>query len=226
MGADLVAGSLIKNPGGTLAPSGGYVAGRADLVAAAQRRLSAPGVEGGATFGQNRALFQGLFHAPQVVGESLKGALLIAETLSSLGYACNPPRDQLKRTDIIQAVTLGEREKVLAFCEAVQRCSPVGANVRPVAGRTPGYGDEVVFADGTFIDGSTLELSADGPLRAPYAVYMQGGTHWTHWSIVLREACRTIGAAGEAEGEGAGDAAEKAEAEVERYAGRRGLKNS
>tara|TARA_B100000795_G_scaffold70155_1_gene49116 strand:- start:204 stop:683 length:480 start_codon:yes stop_codon:yes gene_type:complete len=159
------------------------------------------------------------------VGESLKGALLIAETLSSLGYACNPPRDQLKRTDIIQAVTLGEREKVLAFCQAVQRCSPVGANVRLEAGRTPGYGDEVVFADGTFIDGSTLELSADGPLREPYAVYMQGGTHWTHWSIVLREACRTIGAAGEAEGAGS-EAAEKAEAEGERYAGRRGLKNS
>jgi len=116
-------------------------------------------------------------------------------------------------------VRLGERGKVLAFCEAVQRCSPVGANVRPVAGRTPGYGDEVVFADGTFIDGSTLELSADGPLREPYAVYMQGGTHWTHWSIVLREACRIIGAAGE------GEAAEPGEGEGERYAGRRGLKN-
>ena len=101
-GAHLVAGSLIKNPGGTIAPTGGYVAGRAELVAAAARRLSAPGVEGGATLGQNRLLFQGLFHAPQVVGESLKGALLIAETLGSLGYPCNPPRDQLQRTDIIQ----------------------------------------------------------------------------------------------------------------------------
>ena len=90
--------------------------------------------------------------------------------------------------DIIQAVTLGERAKVLAFCEAVQRCSPVGANVKPIAGRTPGYGDEVVFADGTFIDGSTLELSADGPLREPYVAYMQGGTHVEHWAIVLEEA--------------------------------------
>ena len=127
--------------------------------------------------------------------------------------------------DIIQAVTLGERAKVLAFCEAVQRCSPVGANVKPIAGRTPGYGDEVVFADGTFIDGSTLELSADGPLRAPYAVYMQGGTHWTHWSIVLREACRAIGAA-QGAAEGAAEGAGEAEDAGARYAGRRGLKNS
>jgi cystathionine beta-lyase family protein involved in aluminum resistance len=162
VGADLVAGSLIKNPGGTLAPSGGYVAGRADLVAAAGRRLAAPGVAGGATLGMNRVLFQGLFHAPQVVGEALKGACLVAHVMGGLGYECNPPAQAgaAQRTDIIQAVKLGEREKVLAFCAAVQRCSPVGAHIVPVAGVTPGYGDEVVFADGTFVDGSTLELSA------------------------------------------------------------------
>ena len=116
VGADLVAGSLIKNPGGTLAPSGGYVAGRTELVAAAARRLSAPGVEGGATLGQNRLLFQGLFHAPQVVGEALKGAHLVAAALAALGYACNPPAGAHgARTDIIQAVRLGEREKARAF---------------------------------------------------------------------------------------------------------------
>ena len=186
VGAHLVAGSLIKNPGGTLAPSGGYIAGRADLVAAAGRRLSAPGVEGGATLGMNRLLFQGLFNSPQVVGEALKGAELVAECLSRAGCECNP-RAGDARTDIIQAVTLGSRERVVAFCEAVQRNSPVGAHIKPIPGVTPGYGDEVIFADGTFVEGSTGELSADGPLRPPYAVYAQGGTHWTHWALILEE---------------------------------------
>lgn len=201
VGADLIAGSLIKNPGGTLAPSGGYIAGRADLVGAAGRRLSAPGVEGGATLGQNRALYQGLFHAPQVVGEALKGASLVAHVMDGLGFACNPPPGA-HRTDIVQAVQLRDRQTVVKFCEAVQRCSPVGAHIKPVPGTTPGYGDEVIFADGTFIDGSTLELSADGPLREPFAVYMQGGTHWTHWSIVLRAALEAIGADAEPAGQG------------------------
>ena len=227
VGAHLIAGSLIKNPGGTLAPSGGYVAGRQDLVAAAGRRLAAPGVEGGATLGMTRTLFQGLFHAPQVVGEALKGACLVAEVMGNgLGYACNPPHTAAlsERTDIIQAVQLRSREKVLAFCAAVQKCSPVGSHIQPVAGITPGYGDEVVFADGTFVDGSTLELSADGPLREPYAVYVQGGTHWTHWAIVLREALKGL------EMEAGGVKAEVKEDSVEteesrRYAGRRSLKN-
>lgn len=227
VGAHLVAGSLIKNPGGTLAPSGGYVAGRSDLVAAAGRRLGAPGVEGGATLGMNRVLFQGLFNAPQVVGEALKGACLVAHVMESLGYECNPPADA-ERTDIIQAVQLRRREKVLAFCSAVQRCSPVGAHIQPVAGLTPGYGDEVVFADGTFIDGSTLELSADGPLREPYAVYVQGGTHWTHWAIVLREALSAISDAGglTADAEADGAPAAPADDDERRYAGRRSLKNT
>ena len=233
VGAHLVAGSLIKNPGGTLAPSGGYIAGRADLVAAASRRLAAPGVEGGATLGKNRLLFQGLFNAPQVVGEALKGACLVAHVMGSLGYDCNPPATA-HRTDIIQAVKLRERSKVLAFCEAVQRCSPVGAHIRPVPGRTPGYGDEVIFADGTFVDGSTLELSADGPLREPFAVYVQGGTHWTHWVIVLRSFLASLPAeewaVDRAAGVGGGNEREDDDAEnadeSQRYAGRRSLKNS
>ena len=186
-GAHLVAGSLIKNPGGTIAPTGGYVAGRAELVAAAARRLSAPGVEGGATLGQSRRLFQGLFLAPQMVGEALKGAHLVAHVMAALGYECNPPASAA-RTDIIQAVRLGDEAKLVALCRAVQRCSPVGSAIVPEPGVTSGYEDKVIFADGTFVDGSTLELSADGPLREPYVAYMQGGTHVEHWAIVLEEA--------------------------------------
>lgn len=184
VGADLVAGSLIKNLGGTIAPAGGYVAGRADLVARAERHLSAPGVEGGATFRQYKDLFQGLFLAPVIVGESLKGAELIAHTFHQLGYDVNP-EPGAHRTDIIQAVKLGDRSKLIRFCEIVQENSPVCAYVKPIPGETSGYGDEVIFADGTFIEGSTLELSADGPLREPYVAYTQGATHWSHWKIVL-----------------------------------------
>jgi cystathionine beta-lyase family protein involved in aluminum resistance len=188
VGADLVAGSLIKNLGGTLAPCGGYIAGKRTLVDAATVHLSAPGVDGGATFGQYKNMFQGLFFAPAIVGESLKGAELIADVMQNkLGYPCNPPPGG-HRTDIIQAVQLGSRAKLISFCEAVQKRSPVGAYIRPIPGQSPGYGDEVIFADGTFVDGSTLELSCDGPLREPFVAYTQGATHWTHWSLVLQEA--------------------------------------
>uniref|UniRef100_A0A2N9FL07 Aminotransferase class I/classII domain-containing protein n=1 Tax=Fagus sylvatica TaxID=28930 RepID=A0A2N9FL07_FAGSY len=189
VGADLIAGSLIKNPGGTIAPCGGYVAGRERWVKAAAARLSAPGlgVDCGSTPGDiMRAFFQGLFLSPQMVGEAIKGTFLIAEVMGSEGYKVQPlPRVQ--RHDIVQAVELGSRERLLAFCEAVQRSSPVGSFTKPVAGTTPGYASEVIFADGTFIDGSTSELSCDGPLREPFAVYCQGGTHWTQWGLVLGE---------------------------------------
>uniref|UniRef100_A0A0D9WA32 Aminotransferase class I/classII domain-containing protein n=1 Tax=Leersia perrieri TaxID=77586 RepID=A0A0D9WA32_9ORYZ len=187
VGADLIAGSLIKNPGGTIAPCGGYVAGKKDLVAAAAARLSAPGlgVEFGSTPGHvMRSLFQGLFLAPQMVGEAVKGGLLIAEVMSNKGYRVQPlPR--VPRHDIVQAVELGNRERLVAFCEVVQQTCPVGSFIKPTAGETPGYASEVIFADGTFIDGSTSELSCDGPLRDPYAVFCQGGTHWTQWALVL-----------------------------------------
>jgi len=189
---DLMAGSLIKNPGGTLALGGGYVVGRAALVAAAANRLAAPGVHGGATYNLNRVNYQGLFLAPQMVGEALKGAMLVATTLLELGFEVSPMPPQFggeaaHRTDIIQAVRLGAPELIVAFTRAVQKWSAVGAYVQPTAGATPGYEDQVIFADGTFMEGSTLELSADGPLREPYVVYAQGGTHWTHWIHVLRE---------------------------------------
>ncbi len=190
VGADLVAGSLIKNLGGTITPCGGYVAGKAEHVNAAMAHLSAPGVEGGATLNQYKHLFQGLFMAPSIVGESLKGAELVAEVMQNrLGYPCNPP-PRSHRTDIIQAVQLGSKEKLVSFCEAVQKKSPVGAHIKPVPGQTSGYGDPVIFADGTFVEGSTLELSADGPLREPFVAFTQGCTHWTHWSIVLEEALK------------------------------------
>ena len=186
VGADLMAGSLIKNPGGTIVTAGGYLAGRAKYVEAAARRLTSPGIGShlGATFDQNRLLFQGLFLAPQMVGESLKSGHLIAHVFDSLGYQVNP-KPLLPKRDVIQAVALGSREKLIAFCRAIQKLSPVGSYLEPVPFSTPGYHDELVMAGGTFIEGSTSELSADGPLREPYIVFCQGGTHWTHTSLVL-----------------------------------------
>jgi cystathionine beta-lyase family protein involved in aluminum resistance len=196
VGADLMAGSLIKNPGGTIAPTGGYVAGRADLVEAALCRLTAPGIggSGGSSLNQNRLLYQGLFLAPQMVGEALKGNYLIAATFAALGYAVKPSPDAAQR-DVIQAIQLGRADKLIAFCKAVQQHSPIDAYVEPVPAGMPGYESELVMAGGTFIDGSTSELSADGPLREPYIAYCQGGTHWTHVAIALEAAVAAIGPA-------------------------------
>jgi cystathionine beta-lyase family protein involved in aluminum resistance len=196
VGADLMAGSLIKNPGGTIAAAGGYVAGRADLVEAATCRLTAPGIgsSGGATFDQNRLLFQGLFLAPQMVGEAMKGNHLTATVFDQLGYPVNP-LPQAPRRDVIQAVQLGSPEKLIAFCRAIQQHSPIGSYLDPIPAEMPGYESELVMAGGTFIDGSTSEFSADGPLREPYTVFCQGGTHWTHVAIALEAAIAAIGAA-------------------------------
>jgi cystathionine beta-lyase family protein involved in aluminum resistance len=189
VGADLIAGSLIKNPGGTIVTAGGYVAGREDLVEAAACRLTAPGIgrEGGATFDQNRLLFQGLFLAPQMVGEAIKGTHLTAYVFDQLGYPVNPA-PMVPRRDTIQAVQLGSPEKLIAFCRAIQQHSPVGSYLDPVPAQMPGYESQLVMAGGTFIDGSTSEFSADGPLREPYVVFCQGGTHWTHVAIALEGA--------------------------------------
>jgi len=186
VGADLIAGSLIKNPGGTIATAGGYVAGKAAYVEAAACRLTAPGIgsSGGATFDQHRLLFQGLFLAPQMVGEAIKGNHLAAYVFNQLGYPVNP-MPFAPRRDVIQAIQLGKPEKLIQFCRAIQQCSPIDSYVDPVPGNMPGYESELVMAGGTFIDGSTSELSADGPLREPYTVFLQGGTHWTHVAIAL-----------------------------------------
>jgi cystathionine beta-lyase family protein involved in aluminum resistance len=196
VGADLIAGSLIKNPGGTIVTAGGYVAGRADLVEAAACRLTAPGIgtSGGATFDQNRLLFQGLFLAPQMVGEAMKGNHLTAYVFDKLGYPVNP-LPLAPRRDVIQAVQLGSATKLIAFCRAIQQYSPIGSYLDPVPAEMPGYDDQLVMAGGTFIDGSTSEFSADGPLREPYTVFCQGGTHWTHIAIALEAAIAAIGPA-------------------------------
>jgi cystathionine beta-lyase family protein involved in aluminum resistance len=196
VGADLMAGSLIKNPGGTLVTAGGYIAGRADLVEAAACRLTAPGIgsAGGATFDQNRLLFQGLFLAPQMVGEAMKGTYLTGYVFDKLGYPVNPA-PLAPRGDVIQAIKLGSAKKLIAFCKAIQQYSPIGSYLDPIPDDMPGYESQVVMAGGTFIEGSTLELSADGPLREPYVVYCQGGTHWTHVSIALQAAIEAVGEA-------------------------------
>jgi cystathionine beta-lyase family protein involved in aluminum resistance len=196
VGADLIAGSLIKNPGGTIVTAGGYVAGRADLVEAAASRLTAPGIGsyGGASFDQNRLLFQGLFLAPQMVGEAIKGTHLTAYVFDKLGYPVNPA-PLAPRRDVIQAIKLGSQEKLMAFCKAIQQHSPIGSYLDPEPAEMPGYESRVVMAGGTFIEGSTSEFSADGPLREPYMVYCQGGTHWTHVAIALEAAIEAVGLA-------------------------------
>lgn len=198
VGADLIAGSLIKNPGGTIVSAGGYVAGRADLVEAAACRLTAPGIGsyGGATFDQNRILFQGLFLAPQMVGEAMKGTHLTGYVFDKLGYPVNPTPFAPRR-DVIQSIKLGSAKKLIAFCKAIQQHSPIGSYLDPVPDEMPGYESQVVMAGGTFIEGSTSEFSADGPLREPYVVYCQGGTHWTHVAIALEAAIDAVGAAEE-----------------------------
>ena len=176
VGADLIAGSLIKNPGGGLAPSGGYIAGRADLVENAACRLTVPGIGGecGATFGLNRQLYQGLFLAPHTTAQALKTAALCAAMLERLGYETFPASGEF-RSDIIQTVVLRSGENLLKFCRGIQSGSPVDSFVTPEAWQMPGYEDEVVMAAGAFIQGSSIELSCDGPMREPYLAFLQGG---------------------------------------------------
>lgn len=175
VGADICAGSLIKNPGGCVTPRGGYVCGRADLVERAAYRLTSPGIGGecGATLGQNRLMYQGLFMAPHATAQALKTAAFCAAMLEHFGFETSPgPFD--KRSDTVQTVTLRSPEKLVAFCRGVQSASPVDSFVSPEPWQMPGYDCEVVMAAGTFIGGSTSELSCDGPLREPYTAYMQG----------------------------------------------------
>jgi cystathionine beta-lyase family protein involved in aluminum resistance len=197
VGADLIAGSLIKNLGGTIAPTGGYVAGRAELVEQACCRLTAPGIgaEGGTSFDLNRLLFQGLFLAPQMVAEALISSELVAQVFSDLGYAVHP-RPGAPRSDVIQAVRLGDPERLKIVCRAFQAASPVGSYLDPVPAPMPGYASDLVMAGGTFIDGSTSEFSADAPLREPYVLFAQGGTHRAHAQIALERALEALASAG------------------------------
>jgi len=181
MGVDLMAGSLIKNLGGSLAPTGGYVAGRSDLVQLTAQRLTAPGVGGhmGATLEWQRLFYQGLFFSPLTVSEAIKGAVFSAAFWQALGFEVHP-EPEAPRTDLIQAVKLGSRAKMIAFCEGIQKGSPIDSHVSPIPCDMPGYEDEVIMAGGTFIQGATSEFSADGPLREPYIVYQQGGISSTY----------------------------------------------
>ena len=181
VGADLVVGSLIKNPGGGLAPIGGYIAGKSEYVELCAYRLTSPGLgrEVGASLGVTRSLMQGLFLAPYVVASALKGAIFAANIYESFGFECVPKADEV-RHDIIQAVTLGSPERVIAFCKGIQAGSPVDSYVTPEPWAMPGYHSEVIMAAGTFYQGSSIELSADGPIEPPYAVYFQGGLTWAH----------------------------------------------
>lgn len=186
VGVDIIAGSLIKNPGGGLAPTGGYVAGRKDLVDLAANRLAAPGLgkEGGATLGINRLYFQGLFLAPHIVSEALKVATFGAKIFEELGYeVCPKPDDE--RSDIIQGIKLGTPENVITFCNAIQGAAPVDSFVSPEPWDMPGYHDPVIMAAGAFIQGSSIELSADAPIKEPYIAYLQGGLTFEHGKIAL-----------------------------------------
>ena len=176
VGADLMAGSLIKNPGGGLAPTGGYVAGREELVERAATRLTTPGIGGecGASLGNNRLLFQGLFVAPHVVAQSLKTSVFCAAMMEELGIESFPGVDE-PRSDIIQTVRLGSEERMKRFCRGIQKGAPVDSYVTPEPWAMPGYDDPVIMAAGAFIQGSSIELSADGPIRDPYNIYVQGG---------------------------------------------------
>lgn len=195
VGADLIAGSLIKNMGGGFAPTGGYIAGRADLVELASYRLTAPGLGGemGATLGDTaREFYQGLFIAPHVVTQAVKTAIFASAVFKNLGYSVKPLPEEV-RSDIIQAIRLETREKLCNFCVAIQTNSPVDAHVEPVPAMIPGYQDEIIMAAGTFVQGASIELSADGPCREPYNVYFQGGLTFEHGLIAIMSAARMVG---------------------------------
>ncbi len=192
-GADIMAGSLIKNPGGGIAPTGGYIAGRDELVELASYRLTAPGMgdELGASLANNRLLFQGLFLAPHVVAQAIKGAVFAAGMFAALGYKTLPLPTEV-RGDIIQAIELGTAEKLIAFCGGIQKYSPVDSFAAPEPWDMPGYADKIIMAAGTFVQGASIEFSADGPLRAPYNVYLQGGLTFEHAVIGIMGAAQAI----------------------------------
>ena len=181
LGADMIVGSLIKNPGGGLAPIGGSICGRQDLVDRCAFRLSAPGLgqEVGANLGLMPAFYQGFFLAPTVTAGALKGAVFAANIYERLGFRCIPNAAE-PRHDIIQCVELGSPERMVAFCKGIQAAAPVDSYVDPIPWAMPGYDSEVIMAAGAFVQGSSIELSADGPIRPPYAVYFQGGLTWYH----------------------------------------------
>lgn len=193
VGADMIVGSLIKNPGGGLAPIGGYIVGRKDCIERASYRLSAPGLgkEVGASLGLNQQLYQGLFLSPVVVSGALKGAIFAANIYERLGYGVVPDGSE-SRHDIIQAITFGTPEGVISFCKGIQAAAPVDSYVTPEPWDMPGYDSPVIMAAGAFVQGSSIELSADGPIKPPYAVYFQGGLTWYHAKLGILKSLQQL----------------------------------
>lgn len=193
VGVDLIAGSLIKNPGGAISPTGGYIAGRKDLIDLCSYRLTAPGIgkEVGATLGTNRELFMGIFNAPNVVAESLKTAVFASALFEILGYEVYPKFNE-NRCDIVQSIVLKNPQNLINFCKGIQEGSPIDSFVSPEPWEMPGYESKVIMAAGTFISGSSIELSADGPLREPYTVWLQGGTNFYASKIGIMKAAQRI----------------------------------
>ncbi|MGN8646916.1 aminotransferase class I/II-fold pyridoxal phosphate-dependent enzyme [Gracilibacillus sp. HCP3S3_G5_1] len=193
LGADLIAGSLIKNPGGGIARMGGYIVGKTQYVEMAANRLTAPGIgkEVGASIGMLQEMYQGLFLAPHVVSEALKGAVFTSAYLEKLGYNTAPAYDA-HRTDLIQTVTFPNAKQMVAFCQAIQRQSPINSHVLPYPAPMPGYEDDVIMAAGTFIQGASLELTADGPIRAPYTAFVQGGLTYSHVKLAVIKAANGL----------------------------------
>lgn len=192
-GADLMAGSLIKNPGGGIAETGGYIAGRKELVEACSYRLTSPGVgaEAGPSQGNLKGMYQGFFLAPHAVGEAIKGAVYAAALLEKMGVDTAPSWNE-PRTDLIQQISFHNEAKMLTFIQNIQKYSPVDAYVTPVGGPMPGYEDDVIMAAGTFVQGASIELSADGPIRAPYTVYLQGGLTYEHVKLAVTFAVKEM----------------------------------
>ena len=192
-GADIIAGSLIKNPGGGICPTGGYIAGREDLVELAAGRLTAPGIgsEVGTSMYINRTLYQGFYLAPLLVSQALCGMIWAGSIFEHLNYITLPNKGE-KRGDTVQAVRLGSKEKLVKFCQGIQSNSPVDSHVNLEGGYTPGYSDKIVMAAGTFIQGASLELSADGPLREPFIAYLQGGLSYFHTKYAVLRALEAL----------------------------------
>ncbi len=194
IGADIVAGSLIKNPGGGIVETGGYIAGKEEYVMQAAYRLTAPGIgpDGGAMLNQTRLIFQGLFMAPSIVADAVKGSILASQVFEDIGFI-STPKPYEKRTDLIQTIEFSKPEPLLAFCKALQHNSPIESYLTPIPDEVPGYDDKLIMAGGSFIEGSTIELSADGPMRPPYAAYMQGGLNYAHVKIALDGVLKELG---------------------------------
>lgn len=193
VGADLMAGSLIKNPGGGIAETGGYIAGRKDLITLCAYRLTSPGIgkEVGATLNQNKSFIKGLFFAPHIVKEALKTSIFAGALYEKLGFEVDPPYDR-KRTDIISSIKFNDKDKLIAFCQGIQMGSPVDSYVLPEPWAMPGYSDEVIMAAGTFTQGASIELSADGPIKPPYIAYLQGGLTYESGKYGILLSCNNL----------------------------------